>query len=109
MAGRTTLGLFRLPASADTPSLSNPLMKNIHDLRFLNFALMDLVITVLISFLVSRYTRVSFRWILIGGLILGAVVHWAVDEPTALNHALGLSSKPPRHRERPGLIEIVPE
>ena len=84
-------------------------MKNIHDLRLLNFALMDLVITVLISFLVSRYTRVSFRWILIGGLILGAVVHWAVDEPTALNHALGLSSKPPRHRERPGLIEIVPE
>ncbi len=91
------------------PHLSNPLMKNIHDLRFLNFALMDLVITVLISFLVSRYTRVSFRWILIGGLILGALVHWVVDEPTALNHALGLSSKPLRYRDRPGLIEIVPE
>jgi len=84
-------------------------MKNIRDLRFLNFALMDLVITVLISLLVSRYTRVSFRWILIGGLILGALVHWVVDEPTALNHAMGLSSKPPRHRERPGFIEIVPE
>lgn len=84
-------------------------MHSVHDLRVLGFALLDLVITVLISFLISRYTKVSFRWILIAGLILGVLVHWALDQPTTLNHTLGLSSKPLRHREKPGLIEIVPE
>lgn len=84
-------------------------MNSIHDLRFLNVALLDLLMTVAIAALVSWRTRFRFRWTLLACLGIAVLVHWAWAEPTTLNHALGISPKPPRHRQHPRLIEIVPE
>ena len=84
-------------------------MNSIHDLRFLNLALLDLLMTVAIVALVSWRTKFRFRWVLPTCLGVAVLVHWALGEPTTLNHILGLSSKPPRHREKPRFIDIVPE
>jgi len=84
-------------------------MNSLHDLRLLNLAVLDLLMTVAIAVLVSWRTRFRFRWVLPACLVVAVLVHWAVGEPTTLNHALGLSPKPPRHRETPRIIDVVPE
>jgi|LakMenEpi03Aug12_release.lakeMendotaPanAssembly.Ray.scaffolds.fasta_scaffold1629813_1 hypothetical protein len=84
-------------------------MNSIHDLRLLNVALLDLLMTVAIAALVSWRTKFRFRWVLPVCLGVAVLVHWALGEPTTLNHALGLSPKPLRHREKPQFIDIVPE
>ena len=84
-------------------------MNSIHDLRFLNLALLDLLMTVAIAVLIAWRTRFRFRCVLPVCLGVAVLVHWALGEPTTLNHALGLSPKPLRHREKPQFIDIVPE
>jgi len=84
-------------------------MNSLHDLRLLNLAVLDLLMTVAIAVLVSWRTRFRFRWILPACLVVAVLVHWALGEPTTLNHALGLSPKPARHRENPRIIDVVPE
>jgi hypothetical protein len=84
-------------------------MNSIHDLRFLNFALVDSLMTLAIAVLISWRTRFRFRWVLPVCLGVAVLVHWALGEPTTLNHALGLSPKPLRYREKPRFIEFVPE
>ena len=84
-------------------------MNSIHDLRFLNLALVDLLMTLAIAVLISWRTRFRFRCVLPVCLGVAVLVQWALGEPTTLNHALGLSPKPLSHREKPQFIDIVPE
>jgi hypothetical protein len=56
-------------------------MNSIHDLRFLNLALLDGLMTVAIAVLISWCTRFRFRWVLPVCLGVAVLVYWALGEP----------------------------
>ena len=56
-------------------------MNSIHDLRFLNLALLDLLMTVAIAVLIAWRTRFRFRWVLPVCLGVAVLAHWALGEP----------------------------
>lgn len=68
--------------------------KSIHDLRVFNFAIIDIVGTIFISYVISRYTiRYGFKFPVVLGilLLLGIILHYLMGIPTTLNNILGLS------------------
>ena len=71
-------------------------MKSIHDIRMFNFAIIDIIGTVIIAYILYHYRHkfnldMSFPAI-VGILFLIAIlVHYLLGIPTTLNHILHLS------------------
>ena len=62
--------------------------KGVHSIRLFNIAIVDLVLTVLAAWLISRYIHVHFVWCLVALLGLGIVAHRLFCLNTTVNVAL---------------------
>lgn len=49
--------------------------KGVHSIRFMNIAVVDVMLTILLAFLISYYTNYSLIFILILVFILGIILH----------------------------------
>jgi len=47
----------------------------VHSYRFLNFAIVDVVMTILFAFILSYFLKYSFRYIVLFLFILGIILH----------------------------------
>jgi len=71
--------------------------RSIHDYRVFNFAILDILGTILGAYIIYRYKMfscfniVSFSSILAILIVLGIFVHLVLEIPTTLNNFLGLS------------------
>ena len=71
--------------------------KTIHDLRIFNFAIIDIIGTFFIGYVIYHYKLlqklgiVSFPVIMILLFILAIIIHAVLKIPTTLNHLLGIS------------------
>lgn len=76
--------------------------RTIHDLRVFNFAVVDILGTFLIGYIIYRYKLfnhfciTSFPSIMIVLFISAIFIHVSVKTPTTLNNLLGLSGPSPR-------------
>lgn len=72
-------------------------MIGIHDIRIFNFAIIDVLGTILIAYIAYRYKIIQSFPISLGlFLLLAIVIHYLLNIPTTLNHILGLSGKSER-------------
>lgn len=87
------------------------MINSIHDVRFFNFAIIDIIGTILISYIVYRYTRTKIPFINLTILffILGVFIHYIFNIDTMVNYLLGLSNKPKRYRNNPRIFDIITE
>ena len=60
----------------------------VHQYRLFNIAVIDLVFTVIASFLISKYFSYSFVKVLIFSLLLGVLSHWLFCVDTTVNKFL---------------------
>ena len=69
---------------------------NIHKLKLFNFAIIDIIGTIIIGILLYRYkiVRCSLQITIFGLFILGIIVHIIFNIPTRLNYLLGVSKDP---------------
>ena len=49
--------------------------EGVHSYRFLNFAIVDVVMTILFAFILSYFLKYSFRYIVLFLFILGIILH----------------------------------
>ena len=81
----------------------------IHDYRILNFAIIDILGTILIAYIFYKYKIVKlplFNTIIVF-ILFGILVHYTFSVDTTLNYYLCLSEKPKRFRESPIFFEKV--
>lgn len=91
-------------------------MNSIHDLRFLNLALLDLLMTFAIAVLIAWRTRFRFRWVLPVCLAVAVLAHWApgrADHPESRLGPVPETSEAlreaPVHRNRPRVTPPRPD
>lgn len=46
-----------------------------HSIRFLGIAIVDMILTVLVSIAISKWRKISFQWVFISIMILGLLLH----------------------------------
>jgi len=65
--------------------------EGLHSIRIFNIAIVDVILTVIGAYLLSRYFEWNF-WYTLGGLfILGIFLHWLFCVDTTINLFLGLT------------------
>ena len=76
------------------------MISSIHDVRFLNFAILDILGTFLVIYVIYKYKliKVSFSTLLVLSLIFTIFIHIIFGVNTTLNYYLGLSDKPSRYK-----------
>ena len=81
----------------------------IHDIRFFNFALLDILATVILILVIHKYKliRVPLSLLVLMFFILTVFVHYIFGINTTLNYKLGLSDKPTRYRGDFKIFDIV--
>lgn len=62
--------------------------EGVHSIRFLNIAIVDLLMTVLAGFMISQISGVNFWYVLIALLIIGILAHRAFCVNTTVNKAI---------------------
>lgn len=85
-------------------------MNSIHDLRVYNFAIVDVLGTILIAYILWKYTRVkrfSLSLVILVAILFGVLAHVAFGVNTTLNNILGLSQKPDRYKNENKLFDVV--
>jgi hypothetical protein len=85
-------------------------MNSIHDLRVYNFAIVDVLGTIIIAYIVWKYTRVkqfSLSLVILVAILFGVLAHVAFGVNTTLNNILGLSQKPDRYKNENKLFDVV--
>ena len=90
---------------------------SIHDPRVLNFAILDILGTVLLAVIttsIHRYYSHSLTplpILLLGHfcvwMLIAILVHYLLRIPTTLNYYLGLSEKPIRFSSSPRLFQLI--
>lgn len=76
--------------------------KSIHDLRVFNFAIIDILGTFFIGYIIYRYGWLrklcitSFPSIMVILLVVTIISHYLLGIPTTLNNIIGLSGPSPR-------------
>lgn len=72
-------------------------MIGIHDIRIFNFAIIDILGTILIAYIAYRYKIIPSFCVSLGlFLVFAIIIHYLLGIPTTLNHILGLSGKSKR-------------
>lgn len=64
--------------------------KGIHSIRMFDVAIVDVLLTLMVAYGISRYFRVAFPLVAGGLLMLGVTLHWLFCVPTSVNVYLGL-------------------
>ena len=64
--------------------------KGIHSYRFMGFAIVDVVLTVLVAWLTSYLTNTGFWWNLLAWFVAAEVLHWYFGTPTAFLKMAGI-------------------
>ena len=59
--------------------------EGIHSIRLFDFAIMDILFTVLAAYLIARYSQKSFILIFVLLVLLGIFLHWLFCVDTKLN------------------------
>ena len=59
--------------------------KGIHSFRILNIAIVDLFLTILLAYIISKYTRYNFFIIFSGLILLGIILHRIFCVNTTIN------------------------
>jgi fatty acid desaturase len=62
--------------------------EGVHSIRLFDIAVVDVVLTIIAAFLISRWTRWSFLLTLAGFFLLGIAVHRALRVNTKINVAI---------------------
>lgn len=74
-------------------------MNSIHDPRFLNFAIIDILGTIILAYIFSVYMKISLISSIIIMFLIGIISHIVFKQNTTLNYYLGLSNKPDRYKD----------
>ena len=62
----------------------------VHSYRLFNIAIVDLLLTIVAAYLLSRYFNKGFIYVLVLLLALGVLAHWLFCVDTAFNTFIGL-------------------
>ncbi len=65
--------------------------KGLHSYRVLNIAIIDVLVTIIISYIIHYYTKVSFAYILLFLFILSIILHKIFCVKTTVNKFLSTS------------------
>lgn len=57
----------------------------VHAIRLFDFAVVDIILTVIGAYLISHFTKTEFYVALIGLFLLGIFLHWLFCVPTKLS------------------------
>lgn len=86
---------------------------SIHDIRFFNFAVIDIIGTIIAILIIYHYRfylnlkKYSLLVFVLGALILTIGIHYILKVDTTLNYILGLSNKPIRYKNKYKIFDIV--
>lgn len=85
---------------------------SIHDVRFFNFAVIDIIGTIICVLIVyhfcRKYKKHCSLWVLcLLALLFTIAIHLIFKVDTSLNYMLGLSNKPVRYRNNYKIFDIV--
>lgn len=69
-------------------------MQSIHDVRLFNFAIIDVIGTIVLGFLTNKYLGIPLLVAILCMFVLGIIAHVIFKQNTTLNYYLGLSDKP---------------
>tara|TARA_B100001059_G_C17421354_1_gene373350 strand:+ start:215 stop:496 length:282 start_codon:yes stop_codon:yes gene_type:complete len=67
--------------------------KGVHKSRFLDTAIIDLLLTFILASLITRFTKIPLVLTIIGTLVLGIILHILFGVPTNTTKYLGFSCK----------------
>jgi hypothetical protein len=62
--------------------------KGVHSFRLLDIAIVDVALTLLVSWMTSSFYKIPFGIVLCGFLLLGMLLHWMFCVDTTINRAL---------------------
>jgi hypothetical protein len=82
----------------------------IHDIRVLNFAVLDIIGTIIIILILHHYLKhkkYSLWMLFVGIFVFAIIIHYILKIDTTLNYILGLSNKPIRYRNNYKFIDII--
>lgn len=86
-------------------------MVGIHDIRVFNFAILDIIGTIIIVYMLYKYKiiKASVPTIIVGTVFITIAAHVIFKVDTTLNYKLGLSNKPKRYVDNYKMFDIVSE
>ena len=61
----------------------------VHSYRFMDIALFDLILTLIVAYILSQVTQSSFWKLTLSLFLLGIFLHWVFCVPTTINQLLG--------------------
>lgn len=64
--------------------------KGFHSVRFLGYALYDVIGTIVIAIIISYFTKYKFIWVLLILFIVAEVLHWYFGVETTIIKQLGI-------------------
>ena len=82
-------------------------MVSIHDLRFFNFAILDILGTFVLAYITYWLCGGKYINHLIGFEIFAIFIHWFLGIDTTLNYYLGISNKPTMFINNPPLLWLA--
>ena len=62
--------------------------EGVHRHRFLGLAIVDVIQTIILAFIISKITKRPFGWILLVLFVLGIVIHRIFDVKTTIDRKL---------------------
>lgn len=62
--------------------------EGVHSIRILDFAIVDILLTVIAAFIISKFTNINFLKTLIFLILLAIFLHWLFCVDTKLNQIL---------------------
>jgi hypothetical protein len=77
--------------------------QGIHSVRFMGFAVVDIVLTLLLAWVSARWLNSAFLTMVVVWFVVGEVLHYVFGTQTAVLTALGIQACPSLHGEK-GLL-----
>lgn len=62
-----------------------------HSIRFMNFAIVDVILTLIGAYFIAKKLKVEYWKALLGFFVLGIFLHWLFCVPTQFNKLIGLA------------------
>lgn len=68
--------------------------QGVHSLRFMGFAVVDIVLTLLLAWISARFWNATFLTMVVVWFVVGEVLHYLFGTQTAVLTALGIKACP---------------